>query len=24
MRGQEYVGEEPADRGAVYTVRRTS
>ncbi|MDX3119624.1 aminotransferase class V-fold PLP-dependent enzyme, partial [Streptomyces scabiei] len=24
MRGQEYLGEEPADRGAVYTVRRTS
>jgi cysteine desulfurase len=24
MRGQEYVGEEPADRGAAYVVRRTS
>lgn len=24
MRGQEYVGEEPADRGAVYVVRRVS
>ncbi|WP_069771214.1 cysteine desulfurase/sulfurtransferase TusA family protein [Streptomyces sp. LUP30] len=24
MRGQEYLGEEPADRGAAYTVRRTS
>ncbi len=24
MRGQEYVGEEPADRGAAYVVRRVS
>lgn len=24
MRGQEYVGEEPADRGSAYVVRRTS
>jgi cysteine desulfurase len=24
MRGQEYVGERPAERGTAYTVRRTS